>query len=98
MAYSRQFTCDRCGIHKKLLNRWFLVEASDTCITISGFDSDKAQQEKFAILCGENCLQKYLSEKLVLLHTAPQPLVSREKALAPGGMGAPGRKKPAYMG
>ncbi len=98
MAYLRQFTCDLCGIQKKLLNKWFLVEASDTCITISGFDSDKAQQEKFAILCGENCLQKYLSEKLVLLHTPPQPLVSHETPLASGSVGASGGKKPAHTG
>lgn len=90
MAYSRQFTCDLCGIHKKLLNKWFLVEASDTGITISAFDSDKAQQERFAILCGENCLQKYLSEKLVFLHTPPQPLVSRKTPRASEGMKTPG--------
>lgn len=92
MAYTRQFTCDQCGIHKKLVNKWFLVEASGACITILAFDNDKAQHGHFATLCGENCLQKYLSEKLVLLHTPPQALVSRETPLAPGGVGAPGRK------
>lgn len=71
MAYSSQFICDVCGIHKKVLNKWFLVDALDTCICISAFDSENAKQKRFAILCGENCLQKYLSQKLALLHTQP---------------------------
>ena len=82
MAYSRHFTCDVCGTHKKLMNKWFLVEVTDTSICIRVFDYESAKQERFAILCGENCLQKYLSQKLESLHNQPQPPVSREAAPA----------------
>jgi hypothetical protein len=61
-----------CGIHKKVSNKWFLVEASDVRITILGFDSKTAKLESVAALCGENCLQRYLSQKLVSLHTRRQ--------------------------
>jgi len=90
VAYSSQFICDVCGIHKKVLNKWFLVDALDTCICIRAFDSKNAKQKRFAILCGENCLQKYLSQKLALLHTQPQSQVSRKTTLAPRDVGAPG--------
>jgi hypothetical protein len=92
MAYSRHFTCDVCGIHKKLLNRWFLVEVTDTCICIWVFDSENAKQKRFAILCGENCLQKYLSQKLELLLNRAKSQVAPETALVSNGVKAPGGK------
>ena len=92
MAYSRHFTCDVCGIHKKLLNKWFLVDVTDTCICVRAFDKENAKQKHFAILCGENCLQKYLSQKLDLLLNQPQSQVVPETALVPKSVEAPGGK------
>jgi hypothetical protein len=82
MAYSRQFTCDVCGAEKKVTNNWFLVETSNICIRISAFDSNNAKLKRFAILCGENCLQKYLSQNLDYLQTHPQSPVYSETMLA----------------
>ncbi|MGA3160160.1 MAG: hypothetical protein ABSC77_03010 [Terracidiphilus sp.] len=92
MAYSRQFTCDVCGIHKKLLNKWFLVDVTDTCVCIRVFDNESAKQKRFAILCGQNCLQKYLSQKLDLLLSQPQSPVALETARVSKSVEAPGEK------
>jgi hypothetical protein len=81
MAHVSQFNCDVCGIHKRVLNKWFLVEASDDRITILAFDSKTAKLENVAALCGENCLQRFLSQKLVSLHTKLQLKDSGDKAL-----------------
>jgi len=70
MAYARHFTCDICGSPKKTTNNWFLV-SKDSCITIYSFDAGNAKLKRFAILCGENCLQKYVSQNLDLLQTQP---------------------------
>jgi hypothetical protein len=90
MAYSSPFTCDVCGIHKKVLNKWFLVEALIDRITIFPFDSKDAKVKHIAILCGENCLQRYLSQRLILLHKEPKLPVPSETALGSNGAEAPG--------
>jgi transcription elongation factor Elf1 len=91
MAYSKQFACDVCGSQKKVTNNWFLVEVSATRISISAFDSTDAKLKRFVILCGENCLQKYLSQNLDFLQTHPQSPVYSETIPAPDGVGARGR-------
>jgi hypothetical protein len=89
MAHVSHFNCDVCGIHKKVSNKWFLVEASDVRITILGFDSKTAKLENVAALCGENCLQRYLSQKLVSLHARKQVKDPGDATPESGGMGAP---------
>jgi hypothetical protein len=77
MAYSGQFTCDVCGSQKKVTNNWYLVSL-DKCITVWPFDADNARQKRFATLCGENCLQKFVSQHLDRLQTHPQLQVAPE--------------------
>jgi hypothetical protein len=81
-----------CGLHKKHLSKWFLVDATDTCICIRVFDNENAKQDRFAILCGENCLQKYMSQKLDLMINQPQSQVASKIALVSNGVKASGGK------
>ena len=89
MAHASQFCCDVCGIRKNVLNKWFLVEGLYDRITILAFDNETAKQENVAALCGENCLQRYLSQKLVSLHTGQQVKDPVDATLGSSCVGTP---------
>jgi hypothetical protein len=58
------FKCDVCTKIKGETNHWILAitDAVKRTISLSGFSVKLARRGKHTILCGEECLHKYISE------------------------------------
>lgn len=67
MSRSEVFKCDVCGKQKGEANHWFLANtpvSPQPVIRICGWNIDAAYMPEFVHLCGEECVQKKVSEFL----------------------------------
>lgn len=68
MAVSVRFKCDICGVEKKETNKWFQADVLRDVIKIEPLDYSRLDNER-VIICGENCVHKYISANLPALHS-----------------------------
>lgn len=67
MSIKILITCDCCGAERKEQNHWFLAHCLTALENVSGqlridtFNLEMAQEFNYDILCGEACVQQWIS-------------------------------------
>lgn len=72
MAYFEGFKCDVCGALHTPSNGWFIgfndYQGGSSALTLIGFIEEYAKDATSVLLCGESCMQKFVSGNLGRLH------------------------------
>lgn len=64
------YKCDNCGIVRGPSNNWFIavISTATHLITVAPFNENDADGFGNKLLCGEECVHKFISQNLISLH------------------------------
>lgn len=73
MSFLQEFRCEVCGLESSNPVRWFVIQCSNTQLTVLKWSAETASAQGARHYCGEGHAQVYISRWFESMCTPPKP-------------------------